>query len=515
MQSLSGQTIAITGALSRTREHYVGLIEQNGGTFAPSVTKKVTHLVAAEPDGASEKLTKARKMGIEVVGEDYLNRFEGNVERPALAPKPIVAAEPVVKKAKTTRAEKLKEHYPNFQPHCPGMGAPALVQQQIGTAGPHKLSGMVIALTGRLSKPKEEYGRIIAAHGGTLAGTVTKKTTHVVAREADGASDKLEKARKYGAQILSEDFLLNLGAPVAGGAPPVAASAPKKTVSKKARQVEGQEAPTQTKMASPPEVLLAQKYEPDKHGSMVGWWVSEKLDGVRAWWDGNQFWSRTGNLFYAPDWFRAQMPKNCILDGELFIGRKKFKETVSIVKSHSMSERWKELSYMVFDMPSEGKLPFEQRLEKINAMAAERPNSVNLKVVAQRPLTAQDDLVKMLADVEALGAEGLMLRQPGSQYIGKRSNTLLKMKTFTDDEAKVIGYATEGKGRLAGSTGSLMVEDRNGVRFDVGSGMDDDLRRNPPPIGSIITFRYQEKSESSGRPRFPVYVGLAIDKEFP
>lgn len=496
--SLAGQTIAITGALSRKRTDYVKLIEDNGGTFASSVTKKVTHLVAAEPDGASEKLTKARSMGITVVGEDYLFKLEGEpISKPALAP----------------LAPKSAPLAPKSAPIAP-KSAPQpdkTTQTKLKTAeGQPKLAGMVIALTGRLSKPKEEFGKIVAAHGGTLAGTVTKKTTHVVAREVDGASDKLEKARKYGAQVVSEDFLLNLGEPTAAAT--ATATVSENVVNKKPRQVEGQHAPPVTKMASPPEVLLAQKYEPKKHGELVGWWVSEKLDGVRAWWDGQHFWSRTGNLFYAPDWFCAQMPKNCVLDGELFIDRKKFKETVSIVKSHSMSERWKELTYMVFDMPSEGKRPFEARMEAILAAVGNQPN---IKIVAQRQVTAEDDLPKMLADIEALGAEGLMLRQPGSLYVGKRSHSLLKMKTFTDDEAKVIGYATEGKGRLAGSTGSLMVEDRNGVRFDVGSGMTDELRANPPPIGAIITFRYQEKSETSGRPRFPVYVGLAIDKEFP
>jgi len=98
---------------------------------------------------------------------------------------------------------------------------------------------------------------------------------------------------------------------------------------------------------------------------------------------------------------------------------------------------------------------------------------------------------------------------------GKRSDTLLKIKSFHDDEAKVIGYATKGKGRLAGMTGSLRLEDRKGIQFDCGSGLDDKTRKNPPPIGSIVTFRYQEKSQKSGRPRFPIYVGLAIDKKFP
>lgn len=510
--SLAGQRIAITGALSRKRDDYIQLIQNNGGTFAPSVTKKVTHLIAAEPNGDSIKLTKARDMGITVVGEDYLINLEGNsITKPALALEDNDKDKP--KKETKSRTTKLKTHYAKKLGNGDDGGNDDELQANDETKP--KLSGMIIALTGRLSKSKEEYGKIIASHGGTLAGTVTKKTTHVVARESDGASDKLAKARKYGAQIMAENFLLNLGEPIAGvvaATSVTSVAAVKKSVSKKARPVEGQQAPTVTKMQSPPEVLLAQKYEAKKHGSMVGWWVSEKLDGVRAWWDGKQFWSRTGNLFYAPDWFRDQMPKNCILDGELFIGRKKFRETVSIVKSHSMSERWKELTYMVFDIPSEGKRPFEERLQVIRELIGNAPN---IRMVDQRPVTDADNLEVMLSDIEKLGAEGLMLRKPKSEYIGKRSDTLLKMKTFTDDDARVIGYATEGKGRLAGTTGSLMVEDRNGVKFDVGSGLDDETRKNPPPIGAIITFRYQEKSESSGRPRFPVFVGLAIDKEFP
>jgi DNA ligase-1 len=207
------------------------------------------------------------------------------------------------------------------------------------------------------------------------------------------------------------------------------------------------------------------------------------------------------------------MPQHCILDGELFMGRKRFSETVSIVKSHKMSEQWKDITYMVFDIPSERKRPFEERLAILREYDGDHRK--NFKIVEQRPVNNTDNIETMLREVEALGGEGLMFRQPKSLYIGKRSDSLLKMKSFTDDEAKVIGYTTEAKGRLSGLTGSLMVVDRHGVEFDVGSGLTDELRHTPPPIGSIITFRYQEKIEKTGRPRFPVYCGLAIDKTFP
>lgn len=493
--SLAGKTIALTGAMSQKRSYYEDLITRNGGTIAASVTKKVTHLVAANPNEKTGKMDKAREQGIVIVGEDWLTNIDNGgapaeVAEVAPAPKKIVT-----KKAKTESA--------------PAPNAPKqTLLTKNGTAELPKLSGMVIALTGRLSKTKEEYGAIVAAHGGTLAGTVTKKTTHVVARDSDSASDKLEKAKKYGATVVGEDFLLELGDATVKVAP----SKPKKCVSKQVPE-DGEELPDVVKMASPPLVLLAKEYDAEKHGSHVGYWCSEKLDGVRAWWDGEQFWSRTGNLFYAPSWFREQMPKNCILDGELFIGRKQFKQTVSIVKSHSMSRRWEELTYMVFDIPSEKNKPYEERLAIITEMC--KTERKNMRLVESHKLTEKDDIVKMLKDVEELGGEGLMLRKAGSLYIGKRSDTLLKIKTFFDDEAKVLGYVSEGKGRLAGMTGSLHVIDRHGIEFDVGSGMDDETRMHPPEIGSIITFRYQEKSADSGRPRFPVYVGIAIDKDFP
>jgi DNA ligase-1 len=353
-----------------------------------------------------------------------------------------------------------------------------------------KLAGMTVALTGKLSKSKEEYGRIIAAHGGTLSNTVTKKTTHVIAADPNAATDKLEKARKNGAQVCDERFLLELGGD-------------------ERLQIGSAPGPTATKMAAPPEVLLAESYEPDRNGDMVGWWCSEKLDGVRSWWDGKNFWSRTGNLFHAPDSYKAQMPLNCILDGELFIGRQKFKETVSIVKSHS-HKNWDKIVFMVFDIPSQGQLPFEQRQALIREMCNAHVGP--MKFVEQRQIQCGDNIAKMLADVEGLGGEGLMFREPGSKYVGKRSRTLVKMKSFIDEEARVIGYATEGKGRLAGTVGSLLVEDAQHVSFQVGSGLDDETRRNPPPIGSLITFRYQERMASTRKPRFPVFVGIAIDK---
>jgi len=118
-----------------------------------------------------------------------------------------------------------------------------------------------------------------------------------------------------------------------------------------------------------------------------------------------------------------------------------------------------------------------------------------------------------LARVEGLGGEGLMLRQPGSKYIAGRSSTLLKVKTFHDTEARVIGHAP-GTGKHKGRLGALVCELPSGARFNVGTGFSDAEREAPPKLGAVITFRYQELSED-GVPRFPSFVGERIDVELP
>ncbi len=253
-----------------------------------------------------------------------------------------------------------------------------------------------------------------------------------------------------------------------------------------------------------PPLLLAQSWENDV--DLTDWWMSEKLDGVRAYWDGKQFWSRLGNPFLAPEWFTAGLP-DFPLDGELFGGRKRFQRTVSIVRRQDRSDDWKELSFVAFDAPGvEG--AFEARLERCRQwMEGTRPAYARWHEHARCGGTAH--LREELARVEALGGEGLMLRQPGSRYEAGRSHTLLKVKSFKDDEARVVGHVA-GAGRHKGRLGALEVELRNGKRFSVGTGLSDAERAAPPPVGAIITFRYQELS-NDGIPRFPSYVGVRVD----
>ncbi len=253
-----------------------------------------------------------------------------------------------------------------------------------------------------------------------------------------------------------------------------------------------------------PQLLLANSWENDE--DLTGWWMSEKLDGVRAWWDGRQFLSRQGNVFHAPDWFVAGLP-NVPLDGELWLDRKAFQRTVSIVRRQDKSDHWREIKYLLFDAPGIGE-PFEQRQKALAGLVGQhRPEYA--KVLDQIRCAGVVALKAELQRVEALGGEGLMLRQPSSAYEAGRSPTLLKVKTFHDAEGVVVEHLA-GKGRHAGRLGAVVVELPGGLTFSVGTGFSDAQRERPPAVGSTITYRYQELTDR-GVPRFPSFVRVRAE----
>ena len=253
-----------------------------------------------------------------------------------------------------------------------------------------------------------------------------------------------------------------------------------------------------------PPVLLAESW--DTESDIKGWWMSEKLDGARAFWDGKQFISRLGNTFVAPDFFMAGLP-DVPLDGELWIARKSFQRTMSVIKRQDRPVEWKEVRYVVFDAPTHGGA-FEARLRFLDELLGKRPSDY-VRLLEQEPCRGTDHLMAELDRMGDVGGEGLMLRQPGSLYEAGRSSTLLKVKRFHDAEARVIGYLP-GAGKHKGRTGSLECQLGSGVRFAVGTGLSDAERLHPPAIGSTITFKYQELSDG-GVPRFPSYVGVRAD----
>lgn len=243
--------------------------------------------------------------------------------------------------------------------------------------------------------------------------------------------------------------------------------------------------------------MLAKPYEGQ---DITGWLMSEKLDGVRALWNGRTLVSRNGNPFAAPDWFLQQLPRNLALDGELFIGRGAFQATVGAVRKKApVDAEWQRITFMVFDAPeTEG--GFEQRL----AVVAEALRGCPVaKVVEHTPCRNKAHLQAIFIDMTSAGAEGVMLRQPGSAYEPKRSASLLKYKPFDTAEAQVIDHET-GSGKNAGLLGALVCRWKDKV-FRVGTGLSDALRLCPPAIGTAVTFGFCGLTDG-GLPRFPTFV---------
>lgn len=248
-----------------------------------------------------------------------------------------------------------------------------------------------------------------------------------------------------------------------------------------------------------PHLLLAHVWNPSI--DPTGWWMSEKFDGLRGYWDGHQLWSRKGKLIHPPDYFLSELPRDVALDGELWIGRGKFEETISVVLSETPDERWKEVHYMVFDAPKT-KGNFEQRMQFLRTTLPNKNHFV--RVVEQKRCEGSKQLLAERDRVVALGAEGLMLRQPESAYEPRRSPTLLKVKPYDDAEAIVIGYKA-GNGRFEGKLGALHVRTPEGKEFFIGTGFTDAQRETPPLVGTVITYRFRGLT-AKGLPRFPSYL---------
>lgn len=262
--------------------------------------------------------------------------------------------------------------------------------------------------------------------------------------------------------------------------------------------------------AAPPSIMQAKVYQSDVDISR--YWVSEKLDGVRARWDGKNLVSRQGNIFHAPTWFTENFPSTP-LDGELWMGRNTFQQLISIVKKQEDKElgshksQWRHVKFMVFDLPITNK-SFTERIEKIKKFE-KQTNSPYLIALKQTRLANHTELMALLNKTIDLKGEGLMLHHENALYIPGRSNQLLKVKKYEDAEAKVIGYEP-GKGKFIGMMGSLKVRASDGMVFKIGSGFSNKQRRSPPPIGSTITYKYYGKTQA-GIPKFASFLRIRTE----
>jgi len=258
--------------------------------------------------------------------------------------------------------------------------------------------------------------------------------------------------------------------------------------------------------AQPPALQLAKVYLPGM--PLDGYWVSEKLDGVRAYWDGAQLWSKGGNRIAAPEWFTRGYPDQA-MEGELWMERGRFAEVSAAVRRlRPQAQEWRQIRLMLFDLP-ESRQPFAVRVQEMRALVA-ASSSYTLEMITQTPATDHDRLMQQLDKVMARGGEGLMLHHGDSVYHAGRSDAVLKVKSYQDAEARVIGHVG-GQGKFAGMLGALQVETDDGRRFRLGTGFSDAERRDPPPIGSTVTFKYYGLT-ATGLPRFASFLRVRRDE---
>jgi DNA ligase-1 len=235
----------------------------------------------------------------------------------------------------------------------------------------------------------------------------------------------------------------------------------------------------------------------------AGWLVSEKLDGVRALWDGHSLAFRSGLPIAAPAWFVDALPKGLALDGELWIGRGRFEALSGAVrKAVPVDAEWRALSYQLFDLPG-APGPFSERAARLQALARQARSPL-LAAVSQQRLPDTAALQRRFDEVTRAGGEGLMLHRADAAWRHGRSDHLLKLKPLHDAEATVIGH-TAGQGRHAGRLGALRVRTDDGTEFLIGTGFSDAERERPPPLGSVVTFTHRGHTEG-GVPRFASFL---------
>jgi DNA ligase-1 len=259
---------------------------------------------------------------------------------------------------------------------------------------------------------------------------------------------------------------------------------------------------TQDVSVSPPALMLAKYWQSGV--DPAAFLVSEKLDGVRAFWDGHTLRFRSGRRIAAPDWFTSALPATA-LDGELWLGRGSFDRLSGMVRRNTpVDAEWRELRYMIFDLPGASDT-FALRVQRLNQVVV---NALQpwLQVVVQQRVPDAAALQALLRQTVQNGGEGLVLHRTNALWSPGRSDALLKLKPMPDEEARVVAHLP-GKGRNQGRMGALLLEMSNGQRFALGTGFADAQRADPPPVGSLVTYRYRDRTPR-GLPRFASFLRI-------
>jgi len=246
------------------------------------------------------------------------------------------------------------------------------------------------------------------------------------------------------------------------------------------------------------ELQKAKTFDKSRH-NINNWYMSEKLDGIRAYWDGKNLYSKNGNKINAPIWFIKDFP-DFELDGELWTKRDNFENIQNIVLDNNPSSKWEEITYNIFEVPN-AKGNFEQRLKLCKDYLKINPNKY-IKIIPQIKCENQKHLDSYLNELLDKKAEGIILKNPKLEYFQGRNENILKVKKFNDDEGVVIGLNyKESKFK------SLIIKLNNNIVFNLGGGFSEIQRKNPPKIGDTVTFKYYGFTKNN-KPKFASFLRI-------
>ncbi len=238
--------------------------------------------------------------------------------------------------------------------------------------------------------------------------------------------------------------------------------------------------------------------------SLEGWIMSEKLDGIRAYWDGEKLQTRKGKKIYAPKWFLKNFPK-FELDGELWNKRDNFENIQSIVMDKTPTAKWKNITYNIFEVPNQ-KGDFFIRLKKAKNWFEKFPNK-NVQIIKQIKIKNKSHLNTYLEEIISKKGEGVIIKNPDKEYISGRNPYILKVKKFKDMEGEVIKINISKKTNVLKS---LTIKLQDNTIFNLGTGFSKDVRIKPPKIGSIVTFKYYGLTKN-GKPKFASFLHIRKD----
>lgn len=252
-----------------------------------------------------------------------------------------------------------------------------------------------------------------------------------------------------------------------------------------------------------------------KHGSnkvlcdVSGWFVSEKLDGMKGRWiDGNMF-TRSGHELKIPDWFRQLLPKRDI-EGELYFGPNTFHHTASLraTSKQILSTVWDKVSFRVFDVVDYSLIWMERQVELLELFPT---STERISIVKWEAVNTPKDVENQFQRVLKKGGEGVIIADPWGLYKDGHVESILKYKALHEREAIITGYQTGNENRLK----SLIVRDvdRENIQFNIGTGLKLAERfdyEKKFPIGAMVSYNY-ELLGANGKPRTPIFKGVRID----